>query len=413
LRTVLSCSLCALSVHGARTFRLLGLAPGRDFSAAAVAALTGLDPVLADRAIGELVDAHLLDEPTAGRYSFHDLLRACARELALQVEPVAADEARGRLFGWYVHAASAADHALDYRDRRYPHGPVSEPEQMPVFAGHEQAEAWFTAEHENITEVVAAAAERGVDSAAWDLAIIPWNYYHRHNLNDEWLHVLQIGLKAVRVREGGTHGEQTVYNMLGLCYRRRGELPEAIDAYEKCIAIARTLEGVYLHVLLNNLAMAYLYSDRGLDALKCLEEALATPDGFGAKSVKVLNNMGEAHRHLGQFEQALPYLERGLAIASESADPAAVYLLATLGETHLSLAHFPEAAEYCGQGLDMLQGMEYPSVTAKLLADQGSARHALGDHAGARASWEEALDIYERLDVPEAADLRARLADLR
>ena len=90
-----------------------------------------------------------------------------------------------------------------------------------------------------------------------------------------------------------------------------------------------------------------------------------------------------------------------------------MYLLATLGETHLSLAHFPEAAEYCGQGLDMLQGMEYPVSMAKLLADQGSARHALGDHAAARASWEEALDIYERLDVPEAADLRARLADLR
>ena len=416
LRTVLSCSLRALSTHGARTFRLLGLAPGRDFSAAAVAALTDLEPALADRAIGELVDANLLDELTAGRYSFHDLLRACARELAGQVDPAVADEARGRLFGWYVHAAYAADAALDYRDRRYRPGPVPKPRQMPVFAGHEQAEAWFTAEHENIADVVAAAAERAADSAAWDLAIIPWNFYHRHSLNDEWLRVLQIALKAVRERESGTRGEQTVLNMLGLCHRRRGELPQAVDAYEKCIAIARTLEGVHLLVLLNNLAMAYLYSGRERDALTCLEEALAVAgadDAEEAHSVKVLNNMGEAHRHLGQFEQALPYLERGLALAEKYADPAAVYLLATLGETHLSLARFHEAAEYCGQGLNMLQGMEYPSVVAKLLADQGSARHALGDDAGARSSWEEALDIYERLDAPEAADLRARLAELR
>ena len=200
--------------------------------------------------------------------------------------------------------------------------------------------------------------------------------------------------------------------MKGLCHRGRQELPEAIAAYEEAIEIARALPDVRVNVVLDNLAMAYLYSDRPADALRCLNEALAIEEATGNVHATLLNNIGEAHRHLGQYEQALPYLERGLAIALESGDSIAAYVLATLGETHLSLENHREAADYSRRGLTVSRGLNHAYLTAKLLDYEGSALAALGDQAAARRSWTEALELYDRLELPDAQVVRARIAEL-
>jgi DNA-binding SARP family transcriptional activator len=413
LRTVMSCSIRALNPDAALTFRLLGFVPGRDVPAEAVCALTGLGAERTQRALDELVDASLLTEAVAGRYSCHDLLCEYARELTGKLEPGVADEASRRLLGWYVHAAAAADRALDYRDRRYLPSTGPEPARVPAFTGHDQADAWFAAEHANIAAAATMAAERALDPAAWDLAMLMWNYYYRNRLFDEWLHVLLTGLGAARER-GTPRDVQAMLHMLGLCYRNRQELPEAIDAYEQAVALARTLPDLHLNVALNNLAMAYLYSNRGADAIRCLDEALAIVEAFGDETATtaLLNNIGDAHRYLGQFEQALPYLERGLALALELGDSMAAYLLATLGEVHIGLANFREAAEYCRRSVDLLRGLKHPSLMVKVLDFEGSALRADGDRAGARGSWTEALALCEQFELPEAVVIRAHLAEL-
>ncbi|MFC5753124.1 AfsR/SARP family transcriptional regulator [Actinomadura rugatobispora] len=82
LRTVFSWSYRALSEDAARLFRLLGLQPGPDVTASAAARLAGVAVPRAGRLLHELSDAHLLTEHKPGRYTFHDLLRAYAAELA-------------------------------------------------------------------------------------------------------------------------------------------------------------------------------------------------------------------------------------------------------------------------------------------------------------------------------------------
>jgi hypothetical protein len=57
-----------LSAAAQRLFRLLGLHPGPDVDARAAGSLAELDLDTVDGVLAELVDAHLLDEPTAGRY---------------------------------------------------------------------------------------------------------------------------------------------------------------------------------------------------------------------------------------------------------------------------------------------------------------------------------------------------------
>lgn len=70
-----------LSPDQQRLFRLLGLLPDRDFDSHSAAALTGGEVAETDRLVEQLLDRHLLQQVTVGRYRFHPLVRAYAAGL--------------------------------------------------------------------------------------------------------------------------------------------------------------------------------------------------------------------------------------------------------------------------------------------------------------------------------------------
>src|SRR5205814_8265346 len=102
-RAVFSRSYRALSAPAARLFRLLAAHPGPDIAAPAAASLAAWPLARTRTLLGELADAHLLMEPAPGRYTFHDLLRTYAIELA--------EDGPAALRRWldhYVHTGYAA-----------------------------------------------------------------------------------------------------------------------------------------------------------------------------------------------------------------------------------------------------------------------------------------------------------------
>jgi len=102
---VLSWSYVALTAPAARLFRLLSGYPGANISAAAAASLAGCPPRDVRPLLAEMTRANLLSEPAAGRYAFHDLLRAYAGELDAGAER---HTAQVRLLDHYAHTAHAA-----------------------------------------------------------------------------------------------------------------------------------------------------------------------------------------------------------------------------------------------------------------------------------------------------------------
>ena len=78
IRAVFSWSYRQLSSEAARMFRLLGLHPGPDISAAAAASLAGIGRPVARRLLAELTRAHMISASSPARYAYHDLLRAFA-----------------------------------------------------------------------------------------------------------------------------------------------------------------------------------------------------------------------------------------------------------------------------------------------------------------------------------------------
>ncbi len=76
------CSYAALDADARRLFRLLGLVPGPELTAEAAAALADLPVTRAERLLERLASAHLVEPRAPGRFAFHDLLRAYARQQA-------------------------------------------------------------------------------------------------------------------------------------------------------------------------------------------------------------------------------------------------------------------------------------------------------------------------------------------
>jgi hypothetical protein len=82
VRAVFSWSSRQLDPDMARAFRLIGLFPGPDLDAYAIAALTGGSLTRSREILTRLARAHLVQPVGPGRHGMHDLLRDYARELA-------------------------------------------------------------------------------------------------------------------------------------------------------------------------------------------------------------------------------------------------------------------------------------------------------------------------------------------
>ena len=93
-----------------------------------------------------LVDAHLLELTSAGRYRFHDLLRLYARE---QVHADEADRDRDhairRMLEWYLDTADVAERFFIPGRRRLPYRRTGKWKE-PTFSTFDQALTWFEAE---------------------------------------------------------------------------------------------------------------------------------------------------------------------------------------------------------------------------------------------------------------------------
>lgn len=92
LRAAFAMSYRILTADAAGLLRRLALHPGPQFDVGAAASLAGLPERRTRPLLAELTRAHLLEQPAAGRFILHDLLRAYATELA-SADPAADREA--------------------------------------------------------------------------------------------------------------------------------------------------------------------------------------------------------------------------------------------------------------------------------------------------------------------------------
>jgi tetratricopeptide (TPR) repeat protein len=414
VRAVFSWSYEQLSADAARMFRLLGLHPGPDISVPAAASLAGTDEDAARRLLRGLARAHLIAEHVPGRYAFHDLLRAYAAEQAGHT--ISQDEsyaAIGRVLDHYLHTAARAGLLLNQARE-----PVVLASPGPAPAGRQpadypQALAWFEAEHHVLLAAVTLADSSGFGGHAWQL---PWamsDFLRLRGHWQEWYGTARTALAAA-TRLGDTAGQALSGRILANAYRNLGNHEQARVLYASSLTLYRRLGNRVGEAKIQQV-LGWLADRQGrsADALEHAEQALRLFQAIGDKAneADALNNVGWYRGVLGDYQQARAFCQRALTLCAQLGNrrlEGAVW--DSLGYAEHHLGNLVEAAACYQRAVSLHREAGDRFYEADTLTHLGDTRHAAGQLAQAWQAWGQALAIFEDIQHPDAAEVRAKLA---
>jgi tetratricopeptide (TPR) repeat protein len=416
VRAVLSWSYQALSPAARRLFRLLGLHPGPDVSAPVAASLAGQPPPEARALLTELAQANLLTEHLPGRYGCHDLLRAYAADLSRDGDPDEQAAARSRLVEHYVHTVHAAHRLLHPADDPIPipldpPSPGTGPEQP---ADLEQAVGWLTTEHPAAVGTARVAAEAGLPTLAWQLAWVLDTFLSRQG---HWPDVVAIWQAALHTADrldpaARVHGHRA----LGTAFSRLRRFPEANVHYRRALDLDDPAD--HMGRAQTHHALAYLreQEDQLAEALDHAEQAyeLFRAAGHERGQAYALNATGWYRALAGDYVRALADCQQAVVLNQQSGDQAGeAFAIDSVGYAQHRLGQHASAVDSFQRAIDLFHDIGERHGASISLTHLGESQHARGDTAAARAAWEQALAIVTDLDLPEAAELAAKLDEHR
>jgi DNA-binding SARP family transcriptional activator/tetratricopeptide (TPR) repeat protein len=413
LLAVFSSSYRTLTPDGARLFRLLGLHPGPDTTAAAVASLAALPPQRVRPLLTELTRVQLLTEHRPGRYGFHDLLRAYATDLVATVDTATDREtARHRLLDHYLHTARhAAMLLLPMRD------PITiaaaqtgvRPEHL---ADASQAQHWFDSETDILLAAIQQADRSGFYSHVHQLAWTLTTFLNRRSRFQQLLEVQgSAAIAARRLRD--LNAEAAAYRSLGFAHAQLGSQDTAEADFQRALDLYREA-GDLMGQAHTHVDLPWLLDRQGrhLEGLRHSEQAVELFRAVGHRSgeAKALNSIGWHHVQLGDYEQALAFCGQALTVLQELGNRAAeAATWDSLGYAHHHLGRHDQAAACYQHALDIWQEIGDRLYAAQTLNQLGDTYAAAVNSTAAQDAWQQALDILDNLQHPEATGIRAKL----
>ncbi|MFJ8042408.1 BTAD domain-containing putative transcriptional regulator [Kitasatospora sp. NPDC096147] len=386
--------------EAARAFRLLGLWPAHQHTAESVAALLGTSVDHALDVLDTLVDTHLLDVSSPGRYRFHDLLGEFAAERASADEPAELrSEALLRLLSWYTAAAARANATVLPQALPIPAVVGADDFELPDHPDEQAALDWYIDELPALRAVVRTAAGMSRPDLSWRLAAALFGY--------------------------------------GLTYWWTGEWTDCLtEALATTTAAGDLLGQAWLH---SRLGVAHGMAERTDLSLRHLQSALSafTELGDTAAQRTVLANLTNAYQQAGDLEQANAYAERTATLAEqidgpdrtpadllviggllfESGDMAGAeaafrssaakwrvvgsrlhlaIALSNLGDSLRGLGRTDEALEALTEALAIRRQLDSHGDVADSLETMARTSFERGETEEARRLWEETLDIARR-----------------
>jgi transcriptional regulator with XRE-family HTH domain/tetratricopeptide (TPR) repeat protein len=402
-----------------QAFRLLGLVDGPDISLPAAAALFAAPTDRAEHALELLVDAHLLETTSSGRYRLHDLLKVFAAERANADElPDERRDAISRLLTWYLCTADAAARIINPA-RTHVSSDTAD-EAVTAFESYDEALAWLDTEHMNLVSAVGQAADEEEHEIAWKLPGAMLDLFLLRHRIDEWITTHQTGLASAR-RLRDWRAEIMLLNNLAGAYLNSGRPQDGLDCVQRTISILRESGDTQeLAKSLANVGFAFEAAGRLDEALEALQEshALFAREGDNRRVALVLTGIGSVAYKRGNLTDAVSLCLEGLDAARRSGDQLGqIEALHLLSSAHLRLHQHEQALHEATSALDLSREAGARLMEARTLAllgrveqDRGCAERARGLLLDAYALFTE-LAAPQQNDSPEAeqvaADLRA------
>ncbi|MFD5655212.1 BTAD domain-containing putative transcriptional regulator [Streptomyces sp. NPDC127039] len=369
-------SVRALAPEHQLLLRQLGAHPGTDFGVGSVAALAGIARARADRSLDVLLDAHLLDQQSADRYSFHNLVRSFVHQLAAE-EQFAPERERAvhRLMDDYVVTSRAATDILQPGRRDIPLDLPADAGAHRMPGDETQALAWFDAERANLVQCVHVARRTGLDRHAVLLARDLGNFLQQRGFLGDLLEVDTLAVEAAR-RVGDRSLERSALISLSAPCWHTGQHRRA------------------LHVLEQALAMAVADDDPADEAL-------------------ILSRMGSQLSNLGDFTAGLRHKMWALRLHDRLRDPrGACWALIGMSSALVRLGHYETAGGCATRALSLAGTLGDADAEIMARVNLANACNGRDGHDDALRHLEEALGVAGRTGAMDGlAVVHARLAD--
>ncbi|MFD5552626.1 ATP-binding protein [Streptomyces sp. NPDC127068] len=409
----LTVSCRALTGEQRRLFALLALYPGPEMSIGSVAALAGIDPLLARSLMDRLSDAHLVTYVTADRITLHDLVRDFARGSVLPgVSERAQDASVQRLLDHALLWIGESNALLTPHRYRVPHS-AAEPSDHEKFAGRQSALDWIAAEWAGLVGMCHLAAARGLHSRCWQLAFALREYFFLNKLWDPWIETHLVAVDTARASKH-RRGLAISLSNLGIGYVDRGDLAAAVEQYQEALEIFRELNDERGIVdALCNLAWADLYRGEPENALRGLCVALSHYRRMGNERNAAITLRGIAltESELDLYADSVRHAKH----AREVFRTLDLWLDVVMSTNCIAWAHFRagdhEAAAF-QYDLAASQAERFGSCyeKARALAGLGNIHAASGRHAEAVEQWARADEVLSPLSPVMVGEARVRMA---
>ncbi len=227
----------------------------------------------------------------------------------------------------------------------------------------------------------------------------------------------RLGQALALYRETGNKlGQANSLGNLGFVSARRGRYEEALEYHRRALSLHCDVGNrVGEANALGNLGFVLARIHRYDQSTDHYQQALVLHAEIGdrAGQAETLTGLGVVCHRLGELERAIDYHRQALTLAEEIGDR----------ESQAAASNgYGEAARAAGDPTGALSAHSRAHARATEIGDrmeQARAHEGLGhsyrdldDYQLAGQQWQQALDLYTELGVPEADRVRAKLAEL-
>ncbi|GAA2207663.1 hypothetical protein GCM10009850_031210 [Nonomuraea monospora] len=416
IATAFGLSYEQLAAPTRRLFRRLALVPGRGFDAALAAVLDGTSTEGAWDALDELVDLGLLQDATAGRYRFHDLVRLFARDRLKEEESAAGREAITlTMTSWLVRMATLAGRWFEPAHGR--------PDPCPAgLSTPDEAAHWLRVNVDNWLGALRRLAELGRHTEVLDCAESMNCFSDRWMHAPHWYEVFTLGAGAAAAL-GDPVRQAAQHNLLAWVHLVPRDDPET--------ALRHTDQAMELAVRggdTEQIALTQHNAGGALRRLGRLDEAIAAEtraaETFKARGdidtyCQCLGALGtclrDAGRHAEALEQYLGLLQL-LDDGQSGMTPSATAFirpiaLARVGECLGLLGRRAEAISTLSEAIGLMERAQMPAPQARALETLAASLGDEGRGGESRAAYARAAEVYEAIGDAEASRCCRALAD--
>jgi DNA-binding SARP family transcriptional activator len=275
--------------------------------------------------------------------------------------------------------------------------------------GPREALAYF---QEALALYRAAASQRGIADTLSHSGISSW-------------HLGRCAEAAARLREalsvyrdiGDRRGEAKTLNNLGKTYLYSGYHRDALDAYQGSLRIFQEIGGAPQNeaILYQAIGAVHHYKGSYEEGLAAYRQALAIFRAIGdlPDEADVLNDIGALYQSASCSDEALVYHQKAQLIAEEIGNSSQrLIAMRRIADIRRGSGQYGDAFDHYHSALRLAREIGDPYEEGKILEGIAESTVSTQRPSAARIFFRQALDIFERLGVPEAESARIRIETL-